>query len=562
MLSALTGGVSGGHWHGEVLGRGQVGSVNLCRRRLRSMPVSFAQAMRQTRIPMTKPQQESPTNVQETVTAKNFSISEDTQGTARSGNQIRYAVLTAIIAVLALLTFVVVVLLPRWVALPDERSSVATPEISSSSVPNQSPVVGITDTATSSGEAREDTQERLRAALEKLAMLEALQGDEWAKTELFDIRVRIGEGEKAYRENRYVAAQNIYLETSGRIDALLTQVPDMIVSQLDAGNLAISAGDSSAARSAFETVLKIAPDNSAAAAGLARTATLDQALALVLQAEGYERTKQPAEAARTYREALKMDPLLTTADAAVQRIERDQRQRAFQSAMSDGLRALDDDRFSVAREAFSRADALDPGRVEVRAAQRELENRATSFHVERHITAARSAESAERWDAAHQHYSAALKRDARLSSAVEGQTRAALRRRIDARMLAYLQSPERLVDANVQTEAMQALADARALQAAGRRITAQIDSLAHSIQLARTPQEVALHSDGNTLVSIIRVGRLGAFVEHALKLLPGNYTALGQRDGYRDVRVEFVVEHGVTVPIVTVKCSEKFSFDS
>jgi len=71
------------------------------------------------------------------------------------------------------------------------------------------------------------------------------------------------------------------------------------------------------------------------------------------------------------------------------------------------------------------------------------------------------------------------------------------------------------------------------------------------------PVTVTLYSDGQTEVAVYHVGRLGTFTEHRLELLPGEYTVVGTRAGYRDVRKQLQVPPGVSVLLV-IRCEEPF----
>ena len=94
----------------------------------------------------------------------------------------------------------------------------------------------------------------------------------------------------------------------------------------------------------------------------------------------------------------------------------------------------------------------------------------------------------------------------------------------------------------------------------GVRLAGQIDELANAIVLARTPVTVSLLSDNVTFVTVYRVGDLGRFDMRELSVLPGKYTAVGKRDGYRDVRVEFTVAPARADTIVTIRCDQEFAF--
>jgi hypothetical protein len=73
----------------------------------------------------------------------------------------------------------------------------------------------------------------------------------------------------------------------------------------------------------------------------------------------------------------------------------------------------------------------------------------------------------------------------------------------------------------------------------------------------RTALPVQLRSDGKTDVIVFRVGSLGSFTGKELSLLPGDYVAVGRRDGFRDVRVEFSLRPGQTTAPVVVQCGQK-----
>ncbi|MDX1572357.1 MAG: hypothetical protein R3200_17885 [Xanthomonadales bacterium] len=65
-----------------------------------------------------------------------------------------------------------------------------------------------------------------------------------------------------------------------------------------------------------------------------------------------------------------------------------------------------------------------------------------------------------------------------------------------------------------------------------------------------------LVSDNSCNVVVYKVARLGSFDQRELTLKPGQYTAVGTRDGYRDVRKEFLVPAGKTPPPVVLKCED------
>lgn len=466
------------------------------------------------------------------------------------------------LAVLTFGLFVVIVLLPRWVDtapadLPvSERPSVAADAVDANA---EAPARKPEDDPAGTGRA--DTQALLREALEKLDELESLKADTWAKTEVHAIRDSIAQGEKAYREKRYNAAQNLYLDSAARIERVLGRLPTHIESLIDAGLLALQSGDSAAATRAFEATLAIEPENERASAGLARAQTLDQVLALISQAEGYERLGQAEQALSAYREALALDAEAPGAAVAVRRIESERRAAAFRKAMSQGLAALEAQRFTEARRSLERALAIDSGAPEARDALKQLENAETTHRIDSALGAANAAERAEKWSTAIEQYATALKLDPRLAAAGEGKRRAEAYARLHGQLSSLLARPERLTSVAVQREAEAVLSTARGTEMP-TGLSLQAAALERALELARTPVAIALRSNAATQVTIYRVGEFGAFEERAVSLMPGDYTAVGKRDGYRDVRVEFRVEPGDDTRLITIQCEEKFAFGS
>src|SRR5690606_17269352 len=116
--------------------------------------------------------------------------------------------------------------------------------------------------------------------------------------------------------------------------------------------------------------------------------------------------------------------------------------------------------------------------------------------------------------------------------------------------------PSRLLSPAVRNQARALLAAAGKIAPPGPTLTRQIERLDAALKAAETPVPVVLQSDNQTEVVIHRVGRLGAFAQRRLELLPGEYVIVGTREGYRDVRKELTVLPGQQLQPVTVRCEE------
>ena len=156
--------------------------------------------------------------------------------------------------------------------------------------------------------------------------------------------------------------------------------------------------------------------------------------------------------------------------------------------------------------------------------------------------------ASERWAEALAEYRKALAVDRNLALAQQGVERAEPRAMLDAELKAYLERPERLFSPDVRAAARTAVARARGFGEPGSALDRQIAAVEALITAAETPQRVALTSDNQTDVTVYRVGRIGTFERKELELLPGRYTVVGMRAGFRDVRRELTLLPGREAP--------------
>jgi len=141
--------------------------------------------------------------------------------------------------------------------------------------------------------------------------------------------------------------------------------------------------------------------------------------------------------------------------------------------------------------------------------------------------------------------------------AQQGKQAAAKKASLSRRMQQTLARPERLTDEAVYQESKQLLQQAQQLERPGSKLKAQMATLSELLEQAATPVPVTLHSDNKTEVRLYRVGKLGKFKTKQIDLRPGQYVAVGRREGYRDVRVEFFVSAKESPPSVVVQVEEQ-----
>ena len=470
----------------------------------------------------------------------------------RKGN----VVLWGIFAVLLALAGGVFFILPRYISPP--AATTLTPV----EVPSPNSTATTLGTTLSPFEEaqrlrqREAAQETLAALLELQEALDAKQVTEWDGARYEEAIALARQGDEAYRQQQFVDANARYQESLARLQAIDAGAGEAYNTAIATGDNALGEGDAEAAEQAYSRALLIDPDSSTAVAGLERADALTGVLALLAEGEALEQQGELEAARERYQQAHDLDPAHPQAEAAITAVTQAIGERDFAAAMSRGYAALQDERPEDAKTAFEQAGRLQPGSEEVAAALQQAQDQQTFATISVHLDAARRHEAAEGWQAALDAWNEALTIDPNLVTALEGQRRSNSRNNLDKFLEMTIANPLRLADDAIYQQTRQVLADASRIPDPGPRLRGQMRQIEGFLERARVPVAVQLQSDGVTQVTLYRVGELGQFSTHSLNLLPGNYTAIGIRPGYRDVREEFVVGLDGSPLVVTVACTE------
>lgn len=353
------------------------------------------------------------------------------------------------------------------------------------------------------------------------------------------------------------AAHAAWQEGLGHLRAVDAAARPALEAALARAGASLGAGRIEDARLDVTLAAAIAPSDARVKTLGARVARWGDVLALVDAAARDEAAGRTRAAAEGYRRALALDHDAPGAGAALARLGAAQASDAYEQAMSRGLAALAAGRVDAARTAFNAALALRPGAAEPADALRQIEQGHRSRSLDELRGEALAAERAERWDEAVGLYLQAQRQEATLAFAREGLQRAEPRADLARRLRDAIAEPSRLWSEPGRANARQVLARASAVAGTWPVLDADRRRLAGLLATAETPVRVALRSDNLTDVVVYRVGRLGAFEARELELVPGRYTAVGTRTGYRDVRREFFIEPGKAPEPLMVRCEEQ-----
>ena len=480
-----------------------------------------------------------------------------------SGGQPRWVMIGLALAVVLLL-FVFIVL-PQLVSPNDPPlPSAATnaPASSGSAAPGTTPTS--TDDAgtgrspfaeAQEGALRREAQEVLQSLLTLQESLAKHGAPSWGEPAYSQALETAGKGDAAYRERDFSGATKDYQNALDQLRALEASLPERIEALHTTLVAEIERGELLPAQTGFNALQEMAPADSRLVALETRIDALPEVTAALETAAAAETAGDLSAAVASATQATRADPQHQRARQRLTELQSALTRAQFTAAMTAGYEALSGQRFADAEAAFARAAKLLPGAPEPQSALIELEQARTQATLIALREKGAIAESEERWAAAVAHYENALEIDGLLSFATDGMARATPRAALDERLDAIPKEQDRLVDRRVLTEAEASLAEARDIPNPGPRLQAQMAAAEQTITYAKTPVAVSISSDGVTDITVLRVKRLGTLIQQMLSLRPGTYTAVGIRDGYRDVRVTFDVRPGQN-NTVAVSCVE------
>ncbi|MCC6172337.1 MAG: protein kinase, partial [Gammaproteobacteria bacterium] len=317
--------------------------------------------------------------------------------------------------------------------------------------------------------------------------------------------------------NVEIAFDRIKVATQ-RLERLAGEAPAAALSQVEAGERALAAGQTLVARQAFELAQQIEPGNAHAVAGLERSGGLAPVLPVLAEAESALAAGNAARAAELFGQVLEGDPQNAAATAGLQRARAAVSDEAYARQVGDALSSLRAGRYDEARQALERARVLRPRAPEVAAGFAEL----ASALAGRDLAGARARgaelEAAERWAEALTVYEGVLAQDPSVEFARAGRERALPRAELARGLQSLIDRPERLAAVEVRTEAARLLAQARAVAVPGPLLRSQLGRLEAQLPLYEKPVRVALESDGLTSIAIQRVGTLGSFARQEVEL--------------------------------------------
>lgn len=401
------------------------------------------------------------------------------------------------------------------------------------------------------------TDEALGDLLSRLERLRYRAIDRWGGQPYLDAVDVYETGDEAYVNKNYQLAGDRYREASALLEPFFDRIDEVFAETLAAAGEAFAASDHSEAIRLYDLAVAITPGNREAEAGLVRAQNLEAVLTLTAQGIQFETDLELDAAKLAFEKALQLDAVWEPALAGLERVRIAANEMSFGQRMTEGLDALAAGDFASARAAFNAAKLLDPKSRQPTDGLLQVDQEIKLAEIRNLENEAAALDAAEQWELSANVYRQILDIDADLQFAQDGLRQAMSRSALHARLAGYIDDPDQLSDqVNVQN-ATKLLLEVTRMTPMGPRLEDQKNLLSRLLKRAATPLPVQLISDNATNVAIFKIGKLGAFSAQEISLRPGKYVAVGNRAGYRDVRIEFRVAPEDDMQPIVIQCEEQ-----
>ncbi|MCV6628081.1 MAG: hypothetical protein OIF38_18460 [Cellvibrionaceae bacterium] len=475
----------------------------------------------------------------------------------RQGLLAKRGLLLGLLALLVALLATVVFVLPNWVQPAEPEATTARDKDAPATPLSESPWQDA-----QLAKRRREAQDLLSQLLKAQQDLQQQQIELWAQDEYKQALALAEQADQAYRQRQFDSAQSQYQQALAQLQQQLARVPQIYSQQINRGKQALANAEIATAEAAFSLAAQLQTGNSddktEAERLLARAKVAEQLQQLLAKGERQQRQGRWQEALASYRSALALDTESEAAKAALENAQQTLASQDFNRHMSSAFNALETKRYREAAASFRRALALRPKASAAEAGLSQAKEGLRQQRIGQTLASAKTAAAAENWAQAQADYQKVLGLEAAEIQAKVGKIEADARLKLDTELELALAQKSQLQDPLLRQRQRQLLAQAQKISKPGQRLSKQIKTLQQNLAAAERPQQIVLRSDGLTQVQLLRSGgTLGSFKQQQLELLPGRYTALGSRSGFRDVRVEFeVVANNRSGPIEVI-CAER-----
>ena len=405
---------------------------------------------------------------------------------------------------------------------------------------------------------RRDAQEILSQVLDKQNKLEDRQVHLWANDAFEGALAVAASGDYLYRSQEFSKAMTSYQNTLDQLTTIEQNIPEQFSRYLAKGEKSLAENNAKLAKENLQIAMYLQADTvNTASLAYDRAVVLDQVIALVKEGVVLVDEKDFEQAKQTFEQAYSLDNHSSVVKEQIQIVNELITDRDFSIAMSTGYNSLKNKKYDHAITAFEKARQIKPDATSAVQAIKQSKNERLQAQVSTLLQQAYLLVEQENWQRALAKFNEVLTLDKSIIKAQVGAITATARQKLSTQLNAVIEQPQRLSNQAVFQQALLTQQDALTISNPGLKLKQQIQAINQVIAKARVPVAITIESDNLTVVTLYRNGQLGKFRAKQLTLTPGEYTLVGSRDGFRDVRQNFTLVPDNEHQTIVIQCNEK-----
>lgn len=228
----------------------------------------------------------------------------------------------------------------------------------------------------------------------------------------------------------------------------------------------------------------------------------------------------------------------------------------YASIIKQGLQAVENKKFSVARSFLRDAKARFPARSETRILAGKLSRLASDVSLSDALRKGDAASGKDDWPLALKLYRKALANRPNHARLADKVWQAEKIISLDKIVSDYIERHHRLGDPNVADKASNILQDADPYRKFSQSLDKKLTRLSRYIAGYETLVDLVIKSDNQTNIVVRGVGKVGIVNEKTIQLRPGKYALEGKRAGYKSKLVYITLDINKNRSEVEIICDE------
>jgi hypothetical protein len=378
------------------------------------------------------------------------------------------------------------------------------------------------------------------------------------KTNIYEsVLNRVEEADARLNEGKFKEALAQLQVVKQSLNELIEDGEKQFQAVLQAGLKALNSGDGEAAKEHLILAQALRPNDSFIARQLERAEVINQVFTHYKQGLDFEQQGLYASARVEYQKALDLDPDSVNINARLQDLNQNLNPELFEKALAEGLKALTNGNGDAAVELLGKATAIMPADEQARSALVEARELQRRQNVERLISTGQQALENSQWEPARIAFQEALDYEPSSQDSQRGLAEANEQIAREEQLKQLLHEAEIFERNGEFDKALIVLREGHQLADPAGVVSEKIGLLEGILEEQSKPQTVKIISDGQTDIEIHKVGKFNPARQLELDLRPGEYTIIGSRLMYRDVRYTLNIEVGEQTESLEVICRDK-----